>query len=166
VIAITPAEPTHATAISVLAEEMDRFYGATSEEPRDLRLRQINDALFSEQPSAFALLAWDDDRLTGFAAYSYLWPAVGLTRSLFLKELYVAEDGRRRGTGQLLMHRLFEIAVQQGCSRVEWQTETSNAAARAFYHKIGAPELQGKVSFRLEGEELLRAAGHAVLDGR
>ena len=165
-IAVTLAEPAHATAVSVLAEEMDRFYGATSDEPRDLRIRQISDALFSDQPSAFALLAWDEGQLIGFAAYSYLWPAVGLTRSLFLKELYVAEDARRSGAGQLLMRRLFEIAIQQGCSRVEWQTETSNEAARAFYNKVGAPELEGKVSFRLEGEELLRAAGHAALDRR
>jgi hypothetical protein len=41
------------------------------------------------------MLAWDGDDLAGFAAYSFLWPAVGLTRSLFLKELYVAEAARR-----------------------------------------------------------------------
>src|SRR6266581_9292618 len=37
-------------------------------------------------------------RLTGFAAYSFLWPAIGLTRSLYLKELYVDVhgDGRDR----------------------------------------------------------------------
>jgi hypothetical protein len=42
---VTPAEPAHVEAIAALAEEMDRFYGATDVEPLDLRLRQIRQAL-------------------------------------------------------------------------------------------------------------------------
>src|SRR5690242_11656987 len=139
---VVSAEPSHAEAIAVLAEEMDRFYGATQIDPLDTRLRQIHDALFSDQPSAFALLAWNGDRLVGFAAYSFLWPAVGLTRSLFLKELYVAEEERRRGVGRRLMQALFESAAKFGCSRVEWQTEVANADARAFYAELGAHEFE------------------------
>jgi GNAT superfamily N-acetyltransferase len=131
---------------------MDRFYGATEVEPVDLRIRQITEAIFTAQPSAYALLAWQDERLVGFAAYSYLWPAVGLTRSLFLKELYVVEAVRRAGVGQQLMDALFEIAAKNDCSRVEWQTETTNDAARSFYSGLGAPEVDGKVFYRLERE--------------
>jgi GNAT superfamily N-acetyltransferase len=155
------AEPSHAEAIAILAEEMDRFYGATEVEPRELRIRQINEAIFNDQSSAHALLAWEGDKLVGFAAYSFLWPAVGLTRSLFLKELYVANAARRSGVGSLLMQELFEIAVRRGCSRVEWQTETANEAARAFYAGLKAPELKGKVFYRVEGEGLLDSVRRA-----
>lgn len=151
---VTPAEPSHAEAIAALAEEMDRFYGATDVEPLDVRLRQINEAIFNEQPSAYALLAWNGDKLVGFASYSFLWPAVGLTRSLFLKELYVVESARRSGVGEQLMRTLFELAVKRECSRVEWQTETTNEAARAFYAEINSRMLDGKVFYRLEGEAL------------
>lgn len=96
---------------------MHRCYGATEAEPRDLRLRQIHDALFTDHPCAHALLAWDDGRAVGFAAYSFLWPAVGLSRSLCLKELYMSQAARRRGTGKLLMHTLYEIAAASGCTR-------------------------------------------------
>lgn len=156
--AITPAEPSHAEAIATLTEEMDRFYGATSVEPLDVRLRQIKEAIFSGQPSAFALLAWNDDRLVGFASYSFLWPALGMTRSLFLKELYVVEAARRSGVGKQLMRALFETAVKHDCSRVEWQTETTNANARAFYSRLAGREFEGKVFYRLDGESLRRAA--------
>lgn len=65
-------------------------------------------------------------------------PAAGLTRSLFLKELYVAQAARRTGVGRHLMGAVYRIALDQGCSRVEWQTESSNKAAQAFYAAIGA----------------------------
>ncbi|WP_328468805.1 GNAT family N-acetyltransferase [Actinoplanes sp. NBC_00393] len=158
-IVVTPAEPVHAEGIVALAEEMDRFYGATDVDPLEVRLRQINDAIFAPQPTANALLAWDGGRLVGLAAYSFLWPAVGLTRSLFLKELYVVESARRSGVGEQLMRAVFAIAVKHDCSRVEWQTESTNADARAFYAKIGAPEFGGKVSYRVDDELLQRLTG-------
>ena len=53
------------------------------------------------------LLARDEDGvLAGFASYSFLWPAVGLTASLYLKELYVAASRQRHGVGTLLMQGL------------------------------------------------------------
>jgi len=113
VIVVTPAVPGNVEAMAVLFEEMDRFYGATEAElgPLNLRIQQINDALFRETPAAYALLGWDDGRLVGFAAYSFLWPAIGLTRSLYLKELYVAQNARRRRIGERLMEALFDYAV-------------------------------------------------------
>lgn len=149
---VTPAEPADASALVDLAEEMDRFYGATQVDPRELRLRQVHDALFADPPAAYTLIARDDDQLTGFAAYSFLWPAAGLTRSLFLKELYVAESARRTGVGHQLMRALYDIAAKHTCSRVEWQTETTNHAARAFYASLGATEFDGKVFYRVEDD--------------
>jgi GNAT superfamily N-acetyltransferase len=158
VTVVIPAEPSQVEAIAALAEEMDRFYGATEVDLLDVRLRQISEAIFGEQPSAYVLLAWKGEKLVGFAAYSFLWPAVGLTRSLFLKELYVVESERRSGVGRQLMQAIFAVAVKHDCSRVEWQTETVNASARAFYSDLGGQEHEGKVFYRLEGEALRGSA--------
>lgn len=78
-----------------------RFYRVTEVDPLELRISQIKASLFSDPPSAYAVLAWEDGRLVGLAAYSFLWPAGGLTRSLYLKELYVAETARQKGVGRL-----------------------------------------------------------------
>lgn len=152
---VTPAEPAHAEAIIALAEEMDRFYCATEIEPHDLRLQQVNDALFADHPSAYALLAWDENQLIGFAAYSLLWPAVGLTRSLYLKELYVSQTVRRKGVGKLLMHGLYEIANKNHCTRVEWTTDQDNTDAQRFYADLGVPVKASKLFYRIETDQAL-----------
>jgi len=158
VITVTPAQPAHAKAIAEIAEEMDRFYGATEVEPRETRTRQIGEALFIDPPSAYSLLAWDDGKLVGFAAYSFLWPAIGLTRSLYLKELYVSTSARRTGTGKLLMQHLYDIAVKNDCSRVEWTTDSDNQEAQLFYAELGVPVKESKLFYRIEGDELSRRA--------
>jgi GNAT superfamily N-acetyltransferase len=153
VTVVKPAEPTDVHAIAELAQEMDRFYGATEFDPHEVRVRQINEAIFTDPPWAYVLLAWTDDgHLVGFASYSYLWPAVGLTRSLFLKELYVSESVRRQGIGKQLMHALYEVAAKNECSRVEWMTDKFNADAQRFYEDLlGVPPDASKVFYRLEG---------------
>ena len=151
---VTRAEPADADALAGIAEEMNRFYGATEIEPLEIRLRQINDALFRDPPSAYALLAWDDGRLTGFASYSFLWPAIGLTRSLYLKELYVIKAVRGQGTGKLLMRHLCSIAAKHGCSRVEWTTDQENLDAQRFYAELGVRTNKSKLFYRIEGDDL------------
>jgi len=151
----------HATAADIarlaeLMEEMDRFYGAAEVEPQARREKEIGEALFGTRPVAYALLAKDRRDVVGLASYSLLWPAAGLTSSLFLKELYVRQDKRRRGVGRRLMRELCAIAVAAGCSRVEWQTEDANERARRFYEALGAPVFAGKVFYRLECDGLRR----------
>ncbi|MGH3401317.1 MAG: GNAT family N-acetyltransferase [Streptosporangiaceae bacterium] len=150
-ITVTPAEPRHAEALAALLEEMDRFYCSTANEPLETRLRQISDALFASPPAAYALLAWDDAQLVGFAAYSFLWPAVGLTRSLYLKELYIAEAHRGEGLGKLILCAIFETAQKSDCSRVEWTTDTDNAGAQDFYQRLGLQRHPAKLFYRAEG---------------
>ena len=130
-VTIAPAQPEDVEAIAHLLEELDDFYGGTTVETSDEQHAQIHEALFADG-SIHALLAWDGATLVGLASYSFLWPATGLTRSLFLKELYVVESHRRYGVGKLLMARLHEEAEQRRCSRIEWMTETDNAAAQQF----------------------------------
>ncbi|PZG07719.1 GNAT family N-acetyltransferase [Micromonospora craterilacus] len=137
---------------------MDTFYGETEVEPRDVRIRQINEALFDNPPVAYAVLAWEAEALVGLATYSFLWPAVGLTRSLYLKELYVAKAARGQGVGKLLMDRLAEVAVANSCSRIEWTTDRDNAQAQRFYESIGVAQNGNKIFYRLEGHLLPASA--------
>lgn len=150
---VRPADVGDVELLATLLEEMDRFYGAADIEPRDARVRQIKDALFTDPPTAYALLAWQDKALVGLATYSFLWPAVGLTRSLFLKELYVAETHRRAGVARRLMQGLFDLAAKYGCSRVEWMTDDVNTDAQQFYEGEGHRPNSSKVFYRVEARD-------------
>lgn len=101
--------------------------------------------------------------MVGFASYSFLWPAAGVTRSVFLKELYVVEASRRYGTGRLLINELCRIALETGCSRVEWHTDTDNPNAQRFYATLGVPVDDSKLFYRLDGAALRRVASMATL---
>ncbi len=148
-ITLADAVPGDEDAIAVLCAELDGFYGDTPEGTPAERAMIVRDTLFSASPLAFALLAWDGRALAGLAAYSYLWPAAGLTASLYLKELYVARAYRRTGTGRLLMDGLAAVGERHGLSRVEWTTDTSNKDAQAFYEALGATPLPSKIFYRV-----------------
>ena len=149
-IEVRAAVPDDLTNLVDLLEEMDRFYGAAKVDPHHVRLDQVNEALFGRPPAAHALVAQDEHDLVGFAAYSFLWPAVGLTRSLYLKELYVAEAARNKGVGSFLMRQLARVALDTGCSRVEWTTDQDNELAQKFYETLGVKVNGGKLFYRAE----------------
>jgi GNAT superfamily N-acetyltransferase len=157
-VEIRPAEQRDVESLAVLLEDLERFYDATDVEPPDQRVRQIAENLFEEPLAAYVLLAWENKQLVGMAAYSFLWPATGATRSLYLKELYVTEEFRRQGIGTLLMQRLSQVALEHECSRVEWTADQDNSLAEAFYEQLGMPKNQEKICYRLEGDGLRRLA--------
>ena len=46
------------------------------------------------------------------------------------------------------MNRLFAVAAEKGCSRVEWTTDADNTSTRAFYEALGATPLPAKIFYR------------------
>jgi len=147
-IRIAAARPEDAETIASLVVEQEAFYGGEVTEPLAVQVEQITAALFGPQPAGYVLIAWDEGKPVGFASYNFLWPAAGFTRSLYLKELYVAETYRRTGLGRLFMDAVHDIARQAGCSRVEWTTDVPNEQARAFYASLGFEENGSKVFYR------------------
>ena len=133
-----------------LLEEMDRFYGAAGAGRLEDRMSEISEALFADPPAAYALVAWDQAQLAGMAAYSFLWPAASLRRSLYLKELYVSGPYRSQGVGKLLMQALFQKAAAHRCSRVEWTADSGNHNAQAFYEALMPAQHPSKVFYRVE----------------
>jgi len=159
VLTVSDAKPRDLAAMADLFLEMDRFYGEDVVEPANLKIRQITSVLFTDPPLAYAVLAWDGESLIGMAAYSFLWPAARTTKSLYLKELYVRQSHRRRGAGKLLMERIFKLAKDSDCSRIEWTTDDNNLEAQHFYEKLGVPANPSKIFYRVEGRDFFAVVG-------
>lgn len=146
IIRIEPARPADVDALVGLLTELAEFYDTDSRPDAE----ETADALFGDLPAATVLLAWAGADLAGMAAYTYLWPAMGTRRSLFLKELFVAGANRHSGVGRQLMAALFDIAAERGCCRVEWTADQGNTAAQRFYAELGAPVLPTKLFYRTD----------------
>ena len=149
-LAITPARPVDVLAILRLMREMDAYYGDVSSDSDEVRSAQIGQHIYGATPSATAILARDGEDVIGLATYSFVWPAHGTTRSLYLKEMYVLPQWRGKQVGRHLMAAVEKIARDSGCSRLEFTTDRSNLDAQAFYARLGHVPHDAKLFYRKE----------------
>jgi GNAT superfamily N-acetyltransferase len=149
-VSVRDVEIGDVSAIAVMVEEIERYYGTTDIDPLDVRIAQTREALFGSRPIAYGIVAVDEnDTLVGMAAYSFTWPAYSATHTLFLKELYVTEGHRRQGVATQLMEHVKDLArTRPGCSRVEWTADRDNPEALDFYEALGYSVHEGKAYFR------------------
>lgn len=156
------AGPDDLSVVADLLYEVEAFYGAAEMVPRGAWEEQIALVLRGPSPVARVLLAVGDGETFGFASYAFLWPAVGASTSLFVKELYIREAHRGRGVGTVLMAELSAIALDAGNSRLEWTTDADNTAAHAFYARFGVPRASGKVMYRAEKAKLVQLSQRTI----
>jgi ribosomal protein S18 acetylase RimI-like enzyme len=94
-------------------------------------------ARFLAGPGHHLLVALDDDEPAGFVSgVETTHPDKGT--EMFLYELSVAPDRRRRGIGSALVRALAALARERGCYGMWVATEAANEAALATYRAAGA----------------------------
>jgi GNAT superfamily N-acetyltransferase len=79
-----------------------------------------------------------------------------------LEDLYVTPALRQRGIAKALLARIAQIAIAEGCPRLEWDVLDWNEAAIAVYHHLGARMQTEWRIMRVSGEALHSLASHAV----
>ena len=123
----------------------------------------LRQALFGASSPARALIARDGAEAVGFAVYFYNFSTFLGRPGLYLEDLFVRPDWRRRGVGRRLLRHLARLAVAEGCGRLEWSVLDWNAPAIAFYRSIGARAMDEWTVYRLTGAALERfASGDAA----
>ncbi|HRE12697.1 MAG TPA: GNAT family N-acetyltransferase [Usitatibacteraceae bacterium] len=91
---------------------------------------------FAPDEPVRALVALHESGIAGLAHYVHHRSTTRLRDVCYLQDLYTAERHRGRGIGRQLVLAVYEAARQSGCSRVYWQTQSSNTAGRALYDKL------------------------------
>eukprot|EP00051_Salpingoeca_urceolata_P005456 m.73368 g.73368 ORF g.73368 m.73368 type:complete len:166 (-) comp14340_c0_seq2:59-556(-) len=95
---------------------------------------------FGPTPRYHCLIAELDGTAVGFALYVFMYSTWTGT-SLYLEDLFVQEHARGKGLGVGLMRRLAQIAMENNCSRFQWQVIDWNSSSIDFYkQKLGARE--------------------------
>ena len=124
----------------------------------------LEEALFGEHSSAEAVVAELGGTPVGFALFHGSFSTWECRPGIWLEDLYVPPEHRRAGVGQALLRHLAAVAVDRGCTRLEWAALDWNAPALDFYEKLGATRLDEWRMHRLDGEALGRVADPAPGD--
>lgn len=94
--------------------------------------------LFGEPRRAEVLLGRENGEPVCFALFFHNFSTFLAQPGLYLEDLFVRPEARRRGYGRAMLIRLAQIAVERGCGRFEWSVLDWNAPAIAFYESLGA----------------------------
>jgi GNAT superfamily N-acetyltransferase len=78
-----------------------------------------------------------EGEIIGMAVYYFVY-YTWVGKSLYLDDIYVKEEHRKRGIGRELLKKVFEVAASEGCKRVRWQVLGWNTSAINVYRKAGA----------------------------
>ena len=111
-------------------------------------------ALFGPRPAAEVILAYADAEPAGFAMYFQTFSTFKGRPGLYLEDLFVKPEWRRRGLGRMLLARLARIAVERGYGRMEWSVLDWNEMALRVYRAIGARPMEEWTVYRINGGPL------------
>ena len=117
---------------------------------------------FGPTPRFTALIAELDGAPAGFALYYTSYSTWRGHHGIRLEDLYVTPALRGKGIGKALLARIAQIAVAEGCPRVEWDVLDWNAPAIAVYERIGASILTEWRIMRLSGEAIHALAAQST----
>jgi GNAT superfamily N-acetyltransferase len=94
-----------------------------------------------ERAESVILLAIDGtSRSSAAAGFTQLYPSFssGSMAPIFvLNDLFVAPEGRRRGTGSALLRAAADFGRRNGAIRLTLQTELTNQTAQSVYERMG-----------------------------
>lgn len=77
-------------------------------------------------------------RSRGLALYFFIYSTWTSRNGLYLEDLYVAPQFRRRGVARALMAQSGQTAQDAGCRYMRWLVLHNNRSAIRFYESIGA----------------------------
>jgi len=113
---------------------------------------------FSEAPRFRVLMAEWNGQPAGYVFFFDYYSSSGGRASLFLEDVSVRYQYRRKGIGKTLLARVASIAKEQKCFGVRWQVLDWNTRAIESYKGLGATFLDDWKTISLDGDALERMA--------
>ena len=114
----------------------------------------LAETLFGEVPYAQSVIGEYRGTAVGYALFFHNFSTFTGRPGIYLEDLYVQPHMRGQGFGKCLLAYLARLAVDKGCTRVEWSVLDWNEPSIQFYRSIGATPMDGWTVQRLDGEAL------------
>ena len=116
----------------------------------------LHKALF-EQHDCNCLIVEYEEKPIGFCLYFHTFSTFCGRTNLYLEDIFVREEMRGKGIGKEIFHVLMQIAVDEGCDRLEWVCLNWNTPSIAFYKGMGAFPMSDWTTFRMTTKEMTEA---------
>lgn len=114
--------------------------------------------LFSEQKCAEAIFLYEDELKVAFAIFFPNFSTFLARPGIYLEDLYVKPEHRKKGYGKKLLSYLAHLAVERNCGRLEWSVLNWNKPAIDFYESLGSKAQTEWTVHRMSGEQLKKLA--------
>lgn len=111
-----------------------------------------------EKPRAEVLILSAENADVGYMLFYHNFSTFLGRSGIYLEDLYIKPEYRKRGYGRAALSHLASIALQRGCGRLEWSCLDWNEPSIKFYKSLGAVQMEGWTVYRLAGETLGRLA--------
>jgi len=122
---------------------------------------EIASQLSQEPPPFECYLAETTSEPTSVLGFALLFQSYSTwlgKPGLYLEDLFVWPEHRRKGVGKELFLHGARLAVERGHGRYEWAALDWNSQAIDFYRSFGAISMDEWTTYRLSGDALRRAA--------
>ena len=121
--------------------------------------KELLDEWIFEKKKAEVIFLCENGTEVGFALFFHNFSTFLGRAGLYLEDLFVKPEFRKKGYGKALIKRLAEIAAERGCGRLEWWCLDWNKPSIDFYKSLGAVPMDEWTTFRIAGETLKTLAG-------
>lgn len=111
--------------------------------------------LFDEKKAEVIFAVNEKDIRVGFALFFHNFSTFLGRAGIYLEDLFVYPEYRKKGYGKGLLTELARITVARGCGRLEWCCLDWNKPSIDFYRSMGAIPMDDWTTYRITGDRLL-----------
>ena len=116
---------------------------------------------FGPHPKFRAVIAELDGQAAGYAVFFEFYSTFQARTGLFVDDIFVRPQFRKKGIGRALLAHVARIAWQEGYFCMRWEVLDWNTPAIEFYKRLGAEFLDEWRAVMLIGDALESVAGSA-----
>ena len=142
-VTVRAATPQDAESVASLGREFVAYLQSLGDpHPHCLSVAEYLRDGFGNDPAFSGLIAELDGKVVGYLLYCRMYDNDLGGRMLYIIDLFVREDTRRRGVARALMQEARNICRQAGGHGLLWAVYAPNQTAAAFYETLGAKPIQ------------------------
>ncbi|HLP07721.1 MAG TPA: GNAT family N-acetyltransferase [Opitutaceae bacterium] len=156
-LALRAATPTDAVLLCDFVRELAEFEGLSHE--CAVTPEAMAEFVLGPRRCAAAIIAELDGAPAGFALYYRTFSTFAAKPGIYLEDLYVRPDFRKRGIGRALLAAVAEIAHGRSAGRLEWTALKWNSKALALYAAVGAKPMEEWTLLRMAPDAISKLAG-------